>query len=444
MKNNDQPLSRAFVAVWIGQTVSEVGSMLSAIGAAVYVYLQTGSAVWLGVLSALAAAPAIIAVGFAPVVDRFPRRSVLLVADIVAASGVVVALGLAAAGRLEVWHLAVAGFIGGLGTAVQVSASQAAVTALVEPEQYDRANSLKQMGPAIGIVVGPVLATPLLAWWGIEMILTIDLVTFAVGIGSVLAVRFDDAPPERSVNDDGSWRDMWAWLSGPGRPLLGLMVIGVVLNFSLAFVNIAMLAAATTLAGAARSGLVLGLAGTAMIVGSLVSAAKDASDDRVGRIAMGLAVVGVGFAVAGSRPNAWVLGGGIAIALGAVPAVTATIASIYNERVPPQMQGRVFALRLGLSNVLQPLGSVLAGVAIAHVAGPAVSDGMLTGSIGRVIGVGPSSGPALVLVAAGLVIAAIGLLIARYRPSRGRSLPRLFASVRGRSGEAALGLGLQA
>lgn len=269
--------------------------------------------------------------------------------------------------------------------------------------QFDRANSLKQLGPAIGIVVGPVLATPLLAWWGIEAVLLVDLATFVIGIAAVTMIRFDDAPAVESVSDDGSWRDMWAWMLRLGRPLLVLMAMAAMLNFTLAFINISVLAAATTLAGTAKAGLVLGVGGVAMVVGSLVSATKEIPDDRVGRIA------------AGSRPSAWVLSAGVAVALGTVPMVMASMSSIYNERVPPQMQGRVFALRLGLSNVLQPVGSLLAGVTIVHVAGPAVTEGVLAGSVGRITGTGPSSGPAAVLLVGGLAILAVALLMARRR-----------------------------
>ena len=50
------PLGRRFLTVWAGQTASMIGSQVSAIGAAVYVFVETGSAVWLGVLTAVKSA----------------------------------------------------------------------------------------------------------------------------------------------------------------------------------------------------------------------------------------------------------------------------------------------------------------------------------------------------------------------------------------------------
>ena len=63
-------LGRRFLTVWVGQTLSGIGSTMSAIGVAVYVFLETGSAVWLGTLSALAAVPAVVVAPFVKVVVR--------------------------------------------------------------------------------------------------------------------------------------------------------------------------------------------------------------------------------------------------------------------------------------------------------------------------------------------------------------------------------------
>ena len=50
-------LGRRFLIVWAGQCLSTIGSTLSGVGVAVYVYLETGDATWLGVLAAVSALP---------------------------------------------------------------------------------------------------------------------------------------------------------------------------------------------------------------------------------------------------------------------------------------------------------------------------------------------------------------------------------------------------
>ncbi len=394
--------------------MSAIGTVLSGVGVAVYVFVETGDAAWLGALAALAAAPYVLTAPLVKHADRFPRRTVMIAADAFAAIGPAIALGLVLAHRLEIWHLVVAGFLGGVGNAFQWPAAQAAVPALVEPGALDRANGLNQLGPAMGIVLGPVLATPLVAWFGIEAVLMVDLATFAIAVATTALVRFGDHVDVEPVDDDGSWNTVWTWLRSHGRPLIGLLVVMAVVNFLLSFFNVALLVVATDLGGTARAGLALGAGGIAMIVGSVAVGRRGVAPDRIGTFAHALVVAGTGCAIAAVRPHFALVVTGVFIALVAVPAVNAAVATVYQERVPASMQGRVFGLRSAIGRALEPIGSVAAGVAVAHLAIPALrADGVLAGSVGEVIGVGPQRGAALVLLAIGLGLAVAGGWLAR-------------------------------
>jgi MFS family permease len=415
------PLGRRFVTVWAGQTLSAIGSVLSGIGVAVYVFLETGSTAWLGLLAALAAVPYVVTGPLLPVVDRFPRRTVMIAGDVLASVGSVIALVLAMAGRLEVWHLAAAGFVGGLGSSFQFPAFQAAVPLLVESDALGRANGLNQLGPAVGIVIGPVLATPLIAWWGIEAVLIADLATFAIAVVATLAVRFgtasplvDDGADASATPDDGTWRTTWAWLRRTGRPLVVLLAAMAVVNFCLAFFNIALIALATDVAGAARAGLVLGAGGVTMIVGTLMVGHRGVPERRVRMFAFALALFGLGCAIAASRPAFGLLIVGVIVALAAVPAVNAAVATIFHERVPGSMQGRVFGLRSAIGRALEPVGSLVGGLTIAHIAVPAMTDGgAAAGSLGALLGTGPERGAAAVLLVTGLALVTLGVWLGR-------------------------------
>jgi len=427
-------LGRRFLVVWLGQTLSLVGSAVSGVGVAVWVYLETGSAAWLGVLAAMAALPALLSGPFLPVVDRVPRRTMMLLADTVASVGTAAALVLAAAGRLEVWHLVVAAFVGGVGSAFQFPAFQAAVPLLVEREALGRANGLNQFGPALGVVVGPVIATPLVAWWGIEAVLIVDVATFLVAIVCTASVRLSepDTTTTDGTDDDGSWRSVVAFLRSDGRPLVVLLVVMAVTNFVLAFFNVAVVSLATILGGAAKAGIALGAGGLAMLVGSIVLGSRGVARRRVRTFAVALALTGVGCVIASLRAEFVVLVAGVVVALGMVPAVNAAVSTIYHEWVPPRMQGRVFGLRAVVGRGLEPLGAVTAGFLIASVAEPAMADGRVgSETLGRIIGTGSERGAAAVLAAVGVALVAIGVWLARSRldgvldaaPDRARDVP---------------------
>lgn len=415
-------LGRRFLTIWVGQTVSIIGSSVSAIGFAVYAYAETGNAVWLGLLSALATLPQVLAAPLMTIVDRVPRRTMMIAGDCVAAIGPVVALVLALTGRLEIWHLGVCAFVGELGTAFQSPASQAAVPLLVEREALGRANSLGQLGPALGIVIGPLLAAPLVAVWGIVAVLIVDLATFLVAVTTVALVRFADAPTAGGVEAeeavDTGWRPVLDWLAGPGRPMRTLVLTGAVVNVALALFNVAVLALATTIGGTRRAGLPIAAIGVAMIAGSVLAGARGVGPDRVRTFVIGLWGMCAGCVVVAAHPSLGfvVVGGALAVVL--VPAVNAASATIFQERVPAEMHGRLFGLRAAIGGGLFPLASASAGVLVDHVGAP-LMDGPLAGSLGRLIGAGSDRGAALVVLAAGVALGVIGVWLARS-PIRGQ------------------------
>lgn len=411
------PLGRGYLTVWFGQTVSAIGSMLSGVGIGVWVFLETGSAAWLGLLIALANAPSVLLMPVVRLVDRYPRRRVMIVGDSIAALAALAPLTLALAGKLDVWHLAIAGFVGGAGGAIQYPAFQAAIPSLVAPDAIARANGLHQFGPALGVTVGPLLAAPLVGWWGVESVLIVDLATFVVAVVTTLVIPFGDRPTASDdLPDDGSWRTAWSWLRGPGRALLALIGTMAAVNLVLAGFNIATFALAVELGGTTGAGLPIAVGGVAMIAGSLLIGARGIPRRRIRAFAWGLGVFGIGCGIGAMRPDLWLLTIGVSVALAAVPAVNASVSTIFHERVPDSMQGRVFGIRIAAGQSLGPIGSILAGAMIAGVASPAMEPDAWAGrTIGRVIGDGSERGPALLMIA---IAAALGVLAVRLGTSR--------------------------
>jgi DHA3 family macrolide efflux protein-like MFS transporter len=407
------PLGRRFLTVWAGQTVSTIGSGLTAVGIAVYVFVLTDSLAWLGLLTAVEALPVLLMSPLLGLTDRRDRRTVMIRADVFAAVGPAIALVIALLGTIQPWQLAVAGFLGGIGTAFQVPAYQAAVPNLVDEPALGRANGLVQLGPAAAMVLAPAAATAIIARWGITALLVADLVTFGVGLGATVMTKFSAATPP-PADDDGSNRAAFNWLRRDGRGLLLLLVAMACINFVMAFFNLAFFALAVDLGGVAKAGLAPAAGGATMIVASLVVGHLGIPARRMRAVATAIAVMAVACVVAAARPSFALLMIGAAIALATVPVVSAIISTVFHERVPQSMHGRVFGLRNVLGQALYPVGSIAAGLIGANIATPAMtSDGAFAASIGRVIGVGADRGAALMLlgVAVGLVILIMPLIV---------------------------------
>lgn len=420
-------LGRQFLTVWAGQTFSTIGSALSGIGVAVYVFVTTGSLAWLGALTALGALPALVTSPFLRLTDRHDRRRVMIGADVAAAIGPMIALAIAVFGDIRPWHLALAGFAGGLGTSFQVPAYQAALPHLVDERAIDRANGLVQLGPAAALVLGPALATPLVAWWGIKAILIADLLSFTVGAGATALTRFTAvSPPTDLAVDDGSNRAALAWLRGPGRALLMLLGVMAFINLVMAFFNVAFFALAVDLGGVARAGLAPAVGGAAMIVASLVVGGRGVSRHRVHVVAVAVAMMAVACVVTSARPSFGLLLVGSALALATVPIAGAAVSTIFHERVPANMHGRIFGIRNVVGQLLFPLGALMAGLVGSHLAAPAMAeDGALGSSFGALIGVGADRGAALILLGTAIGLAVLMVPLLGNRTLRSLDQPEL-------------------
>jgi MFS transporter, DHA3 family, macrolide efflux protein len=414
-----RPLGSTFWRIWSAQTVSTLGSAVAGFGIAVHVFVESGNAFLLGLLIAGAGLPFVLLAPLLGRIDRFDRRRVMIVGDSIAAVGTVVALAFALAGSLQAWHLVIAAVIGGVGTAIQMPAAQAALPGLVERDQLDRANGLSQIGPAGGIVAAPLIATMLVARWGITAVLVVDAVTFAVAVVVTALTPFRSRPerhPEahdhdRSVADDTTqgWAPVFAWLRGPGSGVGALIALSAAVNLCLGFFNVALIAVVATI-DEEWAGLPLAMGGIAMLGSGIVMGRRGLSDRRVHAIVSGLFMLAAGCAICGLRPSLGIVALGVAVALAGVPILNTASTTMMHERVPATMHGRMFALRGGIGRALDPIGSVVAGITISVVAEPAMSpDGALHRTVGRVIATGDGRGAALVMILVGSCLGAIAM-----------------------------------
>jgi DHA3 family macrolide efflux protein-like MFS transporter len=101
------------------------------------------------------------------------------------------------------------------------------------------------------------------------------------------------------------------------------------------------------------------------------------------------------------------------------PTVNASSQTIWQSKVAPDLQGRVFSVRLMLAQMGTPLAMVLAGPLADRVFEPGMRPGGgLASTFGSLVGTGPGAGMALMLVFAGLLAAIAALIGYVYRPLR--------------------------
>jgi len=105
----------------------------------------------------------------------------------------------------------------------------------------------------------------------------------------------------------------------------------------------------------------------------------------------------------------WIVGmvvGGLLI-----PVVNGSNQAIWQAKVAPDVQGRVFAARRLIAWITQPLSPIIAGPLADFVLEPQMrAGGALSDTFGWLVGTGPGSGMALLLAFTGLFAASVGVI----------------------------------
>jgi MFS family permease len=398
-----------FFLIWFGQLISLLGSGLTGFALGVWVYQRTGSATALTLIAFFGMLPMII---FSPLagalVDRWDRRWALILSETGAALTPLVLILLVAMGYFAVWPIYVIVAISGCFRAFQFPAFSAATTQLVPKEQFGRASGLTQLAQGLAQLLSPVLAGVLLLGLGVGGIYLIDLITFAFSIATLLIVRIP-RPEATSAGAEGRgslWHEMtYGWRYLLARPgLLALLLFFASSNFLMAIVVVLATPLLLSFTTPIVLGTVLSVAGSGILVGSVLMSIWGGPKHRIYGVLGSILLSGVAIIVAGLAPSAVLIGAAAFFFTLGLPIIAGSSQAIWQSKVAPDVQGRVFATRGMIATVAMPLAYLVSGPLADYVFNPLLApNGPLSGSVGRIIGVGPGRGIGLMFIVLGLL-----------------------------------------
>jgi hypothetical protein len=132
---------------------------------------------------------------------------------------------------------------------------------------------------------------------------------------------------------------------------------------------------------------------------------------RIYGILGAVAAMSVSFLLTGARPSLLLTSIGTLIFFTGIPIMNGSSQAIWQAKVPPDLQGRVFAVRRMIAQFTTPIGDFSSGPLADRVFNPLlVPGGALAGSVGLLIGVGENRGIAFMFI----VGAVFPLLIAMW------------------------------
>ena len=420
-ENQASPRSmRTFMIIWIGQLISQIGSGLTGFALAVWIFDQTRQATPFTFTVLLTTIPRLLLSPLAgSLADRHNRRHLMLLADTGNALVTLAVVGLLWTGSLQVWHIYLIASLGAVFGAFQEPAFTASVAMLVPKEQLARASGLSQLGHAVEMLVAPVIAGALFVTIGLRGIVLVDFVTYFFAVGALLLVRIPQPARAESEQAAGPRSGVWAdtafgWRYLRERPgLFGLLVYFALVNFLLNIATVLTGPLVLSRYSAAVLGPVQMASGLGMLVGSLAMSAWGGPKRRINAVIGFIGLAALGLLVTGVRPEAVFAGAGLFVLLFSVPFASASSQAIFQTKVAPAVQGRVFAMRSMISRSMTPLAFALAGPLADRVFEPLMQAGgaLAVSPLGALLGVGAGRGVGLMFVTSSLVLlAATGLV----------------------------------
>jgi MFS transporter, DHA3 family, macrolide efflux protein len=407
-----------FTVVWAGQVVSLLGANMTRFAITIWAWQETGQATTLALVGLFSFGPAVLLSPFAgALVDRWNRKLVMMLSDLGAGLATIALLLLYLSGSLQIWHLFVLGAWSGAFSAFQFPAYSAAISTMLPPRHYARASGMLALAESISTIGAPVLAGILLAVVGVAGIFVIDIVTFSVAILALLMVAIPQPPPSAEgiaaraslLRDAGfGFRYILA------RPaLLHLQLLFTSVNFIATFGGVVI--APMVLARTAGDQLALASVHSAMgaggVVGGLLLSVWGGPKRRIHGVLLGMAGAGLlgtlPLGLARSVPW-WMAAAFVSAAF--IPILNGANQAIWQSKVPPDLQGRVFATRRFIAQITAPLAMLAVGPLADRVMEPALQPGgALADVFGPVVGVGPGAGMSLMLVVVGIIAGGLGL-----------------------------------
>ena len=360
---------RDFRLLWIGQSVSQVGNGLYLVALPFQILHLGGTPLQLGTgFTTYSIAQLLTTLYGGALVDRVPRRRVLLTTDFLSALavGVVAALGLT--GNLRLWEIyAMSAFFGATFSFYQPALS-AIMPELVPTEVLVPGNALRALSGRSARVLGPLLGGVVVAATGPSAAFTIDAASFLFSfvVFSFSRPPVHEPPPQASILANiregvaFTFSIPWLWVTIVGFAVTnGIFFAGFTVAQPLLVLNVLHGSAATF-------GLIGATAAFGEVVGTLI-----VGNVRIKRLGVGVYVfsglLGVGFAIYGAAPLLpVVLAGALAFATSIVIANTLW-ESALQKHVPRQLMGRVNSVDNFGSFIVAPIAPIVAGAIVGQV-----------------------------------------------------------------------------
>ncbi len=364
----------SFNALWSGQSISLLGDFIAYFTVPRYVLELTTNASAFTTIYAFENLPTLL-FGFVGgvLVDRWNRRRMAIVSDIVRAVAFVGLAYLVSIGELEIWMLVVISFLVGSMAASFNAALMSFVPSVVGMDRLATANSRLAISQQVAFAIGPALGALILELTGsFPITFLINAATFVVSAISLVLAR--PSSPQTMAGSEGFRRQLvdglrFLW---EDRMLRWTVLAGSAANFVVAFVESTLVLVSREVLGVTEDvelGLIFAALGLGGVLGAL-TATKVIRRLKLGRtFVVGFFIFGAGLLGLANQREVIVIMASVFVGFVGLPWINVSLVTIRQLRSPDEMLGRITAASRAVAWGSLPIGALIAGFLADDVVG---------------------------------------------------------------------------
>ncbi|HEX2480691.1 MAG TPA: MFS transporter [Methylomirabilota bacterium] len=389
---------RDFRLFWTGQSVSSVGSWMQSVGLSWLVLELTNSPFRLGLVSALQFGPVLLFSAVAGVVvDRTPKRRLILSTQIALMLPALALAVLASTGWVRYWHVATLAGLIGVVNALDMPSRQSFLVELVGREDLLNAIALNSATFNAARVIGPALGGVIIARYGTAIAFLLNALSFGAVVATLTLVRSGgEARPRRGTTIREELLDGVRYAT---RTPLVALILGLVFAVSTFAMNhgvlVPLFAREVLHEGVHEFGLLMASLGAGAVTGAVALAVLAYGRPTLAAVVIPGLGVAVGILALGFVRH-FALAAVVLFGVGAMQIVFQNgCNTIVQMTVPDELRGRVMGVYMMVFAGATPVGA------------------SLIGSVAEGVGV-----PAACIVGGGLALLGVLVQLARWRRAK--------------------------
>lgn len=413
---------KKFLVIWMGELISNIGTGMTAFGLGVYVWQLTKSALDVAMVEMAALLPMIL---FSPaagvLADRFDRRLLMIIGDCVSGLGLILLLVLMNTGNIQVWQICLCvGFSSAFASLLD-PAYKATLTDLLSEDEYAKASGMVGIASSSKFLISPIIGGLILAFYSMELIIIIDILTLAVTVSTILFVRKSLSVKPLEKKDLDFFKDLkegWQIIV-ESKGVMLLIVLVSVLMFYMGIIQVLSKPMILSFASEKTTGILQTVVACGMMVSSILIGTGIIKRNFVKVMVVSFIVSGItmaGFGATTSIPVIIISG---FLFFASLPFATTCIDVLIRKSIDNEKQGRAWGLISLISQIGFVVAYVIAGVLADYVFNPAlVEGGVLANSVGKIIGTGETRGIGFLIILSGVGLIITALFVSKSKGIR--------------------------